>query len=64
MAISEGMLHLEYISSIEERAKMKGNDSKLFSPHPTHSLPCLQFYYLYIFQVELAVLKKLGNSDG
>lgn len=65
MVISEGIPHLESISYIEDGgggAKMKENDSKHFFLYLTHSFCCLQFYYLTIFQVELARLK-LGHPD-
>ena len=66
MVIAEDLPHLEYISYIEGgggRTKMKGKNRKSFFLYLTRSFPCLQYYYLAIFQVELAGWK-LGNCEG
>lgn len=65
MAISEDLPHLEYISYFEGGGgwtKMKGNNRKSFVLYLTRSFPCRQFYYLTIFQVELAGSKR-GNRE-
>lgn len=66
MIISEGISHLEYISYIESgggEKRWKEMTANIFFLYLIHSLSCLQFYYLTIFQVELAGLK-LSNPQN